>query len=264
MANKINVPITTQKWFSQMFNIPGWLDLSSGCICISLCLLQSYLGFRGNITEIGVYHGKFLSGLATTLIDNEFAIAVDIFEDQYLNTDLKGYEELGSYEIYELNENIFLNNFKNFANLENIKVLRKSSTTVTPDEILFGYKSRFISIDGGHSYDVFLHDLKLSEVSLEDFGIIAIDDILNPQWPGIVTATIRHIDSSTRLRPLAFIENKLLCCFEDKLNIFKDFLRSNFHSQILRTDVEFSHYRCDLYTNIGFEEKYLNICEFVA
>ncbi len=43
-------------------------------------------------------------------------------------------------------------------------------------------KWRMLSVDGGHSYEVMLHDLMLASCTVVDGGIVILDDVTNPTW----------------------------------------------------------------------------------
>lgn len=235
-------------WLKDLEKIPGWLSPSSGFISVALAQFQMAQGWRGNIAEIGVYHGKYLVGLSTALRADEYAIAVDIFENQFENSDLAGYDEVGPSAIRSLTEEAFRRNFETYCPGRRLHVISRSSLEVNvADLVLDSRKIRFFSIDGGHSLGVFLNDLKLAEASLSDQGIISIDDILNAQWPGIVTGAVRFFDGPTRLRPIAFIANKLLCSFEPFADVYREVLRQIAPRSLQRRNVEFSNFYADQY-----------------
>ncbi|PCE26498.1 hypothetical protein BZL54_31355 [Burkholderia ubonensis subsp. mesacidophila] len=223
-----------------------------------LAQIQAEHGYRGNIVEIGVYHGKYLTGLATTLLDGEKAIAIDVFDDQSKNADLVGYDEVGSSGIHDLTQQAFLDNAKRYCPNADIAVIQRSSLEVRPEDILsHGDKVRFFSIDGGHTLDVLLNDLHLAVATLAPHGIISIDDILNPQWPGIITGVVRFFDGETNLRPVAFVSNKLLCAFEPFANFYRKALLDIAPQAIQRRDVEFSNYTADQYQDGDEYDRFL-------
>lgn len=235
-------------WLGNLDAIPGWLSPGAAFMSAGLAQFQARSGYRGSIAEIGVYHGKYLTGLATTLQPGEKAIAIDVFDEQHQNADLAGYDEVGSTSIHSLTQQAFLENAKTYCPEADISVIKRSSLDVNPSDILdLGGKVRFFSIDGGHTRDVLLNDLRLAEATLAPHGIISIDDILNPQWPGIITGAVRFFDGPTTLRPVAFITNKLLCSFGPFADIYKNALFSIAPHAIQRRNVEFSDYTADQY-----------------
>lgn len=235
-------------WLENLDAIQGWLSPGAAFMSAGLAQFQARSGYYGNIAEIGVYHGKYLTGLATTLQPGERAIAIDVFDEQSQNADVAGYDEVGSTGIHSLTQQAFLDNAKTYCPESDIAVIKRSSLDVMPHDILdLGAKVRFFSIDGGHTRDVLLNDLRLAEATLAPHGIISIDDILNAEWPGIITGAVRFFDGPTNLRPIAFITNKLLCAFETFAEIYKDALMGIAPQSLQRRNVEFSNYSADQY-----------------
>lgn len=236
------------RWLKNLDSIEGWLSPCAAFMSVGLAQLQSQRGYGGNIAEIGVYHGKYLTGLATTLQQGEKAIAIDVFEEQSENADLIGYDEVGSVGIHSLTEQSFLDNAKRYCLDADIVTIKRSSLNLRPHDILeHGGNVRFFSIDGGHTTAVLLNDLQLAEATLAPYGLVSIDDILNPQWPGIVTGAVRFFDGPTKLRPVAFITNKLICAFEPFTDFYRKALLGIAPRSIQRRNVEFSNYKADQY-----------------
>jgi hypothetical protein len=235
-------------WLESLDGIQGWLSPGAAFVSAGLAQFQFNMGYGGNIAEIGVYHGKYLTGLACTLRADEKAIAIDVFDEQFQNADVAGYDEIGSSGIHSLTQQAFLDNAALYCPDARVEIIKRSSLEVHPQDILeFGDKVRFFSVDGGHTCEVLLNDLRLAEATLAPHGLISIDDILNPQWPGIVTGTVRFLDGTTKLRPVAFITNKLLCAFEPFVDVYKKALFDIAPRAIQRRDVEFSNYTADQY-----------------
>ncbi|WP_322015541.1 class I SAM-dependent methyltransferase [Paraburkholderia sp. J12] len=241
-------------WLRNLPAIEGMVLPSSAYISAALAQFQARNDYRGNIAEIGVYHGKYLAGLATSIRPGEKVIAVDLFEDQDQNEDVGGYSEAGfEAPLRALTQDVFAEVMSTYAPHAELLTIKRSSLNVTADELMpDGQRVRFFSVDGGHTHDVFLNDLRLAETTLAPYGIVSIDDILNPDWPGIITAAVRYFDGTTKLRPVAFIENKLLCAYESHADIYRTALRNIAPRSLRRRDVEFSNYTADEYVD-GFD-----------
>lgn len=248
-------------WLRSLPEIQGMVEPSSAYISAALAQMQAREGYGGNIAEIGVYHGKYLAGLATTLRPNESAIAVDVFENQDLNADVTGYEELGCNDIHSLTEAAFVRSMATYCPESRVLILKRSSLDITVEDLMpDGGMVRFFSIDGGHTRDVFLNDLRLAEAALAPHGIVSIDDILNDDWPGIITGAVRYFDGSTKLRPVAFIRNKLLCAFEPFVDLYREALINIAPQSIKRRNIEFSNYTADQYGNGDDMYLFLGYC----
>ncbi|QGZ57558.1 class I SAM-dependent methyltransferase [Paraburkholderia acidiphila] len=241
-------------WLRNLPVIEGMVLPSSAYVSAALAQFQVRNGYRGNIAEIGVYHGKYVAGLATSALPDEKVIAVDLFEDQDQNEDIAGYGEAGfEAPLRALTQDVFVKTMSTYAPRPELLIFKRSSLDVTADELMpDGQRVRFFSVDGGHTHDVFLNDLRLAESTLAPYGIVAIDDILNPDWPGIVTGAVRYFDGQTKLRPVAFIENKLLCAYESHADIYRAALRAIAPRSLRRRNVEFSNFTADQYVD-GFD-----------
>lgn len=156
--------------------------------------------------EIGVHHGKFYLMLnqLTNITDQSFAI--DVFENQHLNIDHSGH---GSLEIFMLN----LIQFDAHKG-KNTKIIKGDSTDSSlrlRERIGYG-TLRFISIDGGHTPEHTINDLKISNDLINNEGVVILDDFLNGQWLGVTEGVGRFLSDKPTLVPFAAGFNKLFLC----------------------------------------------------
>jgi len=49
---------------------------------------------------------------------------------------------------------------------------------------------RMLSVDGGHTMEVTLHDLMLANCLVRDDGLVVLDDFLSPTWVGVTEALV--------------------------------------------------------------------------
>ena len=182
--------------------IDGWLQPYTAEFIATISSLQRQAGFRGGVGEIGVHHGKLLVLLRLAADSDERAFAIDVFEDQVLNVDDSGH---GDRAILEDNLNRWC------ESTAGVSIIAKSSLSVTPGEILSACgKVRLASIDGGHTAECAYNDLKLIEAVIHDYGVVALDDYFNEDWPDVSTGTARYmLEGSSRLRPFAVAPYKL-------------------------------------------------------
>ena len=100
-------------------------------------------------------------------------------------------------------------------------------------------KYRIISIDGCHTKDATLIDLKNAVDILTDDGIIIIDDYFNNDWPGVKFGVDIYLSNNNSFRVIYIGANKLILC---RRNMYDKYI------QILKkTDTNFAkHYekRC--------------------
>lgn len=158
-------------------SVQGWLQRGSMSILWSLLEAQKLHGLKGDVAEIGVFHGKLFVALALSLAEAERAIAVDLFE-------------MPSIPDFERN---FRANLERFAiSTERVDVRRCASDSIPQSEApaIFGSNVRLFSIDGSHEYDAVSHDLKLARACLSEVGIIALDDLFSAWSPGVSEAAM--------------------------------------------------------------------------
>lgn len=158
-------------------SVQGWLQRGSMSILWSLLEAQKLRGLKGDVAEIGVFHGKLFIALALSLAEAERAIAVDLFE-------------MPSAPDFEQS---FRSNLERFAvSMERIDVRRRASDSISQSEApaIFGSNVRLFSVDGSHEYDAAAHDLKLARACLSEGGIIALDDLFSAWSPGVSEAAM--------------------------------------------------------------------------
>ena len=157
----------------------------------------------GGCLEIGVHHGK-LYILLNSVIDSKFSsYAVDIFNNQDLNIDGSGN---GSLEIFK--KNLMLFGIHKGANTVIIAGDSTDDGLMLRKRIGVG-SMRFISIDGGHTAEHTINDLKISSELISNEGVVILDDILNHHWLGVIEGVVKFLDSKPTLIPFAIGHNKL-------------------------------------------------------
>ena len=200
--------------------IDGWLHPDTAEFIAAISDVQHRAGYHGAVGEIGVHHGKLFILLRLAADPEEQAFVIDVFDDQALNVDGSGH---GDQKI--LQDNLI----RWCGSTAGVSILAKSSLVVIPADILSSCgKVRLASIDGGHTAECAYSDLKLIDAVMHDYGIIALDDYFNEDWPGVSTGTARYLlESGTRFRPFAIAPNKLFLATDE----FNDFYRAKLASE---------------------------------
>jgi hypothetical protein len=184
-----------------MHKVPGYLvDLDAALICMLLAW-QERCGITGNLCEIGVHHGRLFLLLALSRQSHENALAIDLFEDDNLNTGAQaGRAGALLYHARRLN-----------IKLSPAEVLKGSSLELSASEILqhAGGLIRFFSVDGGHMYHHVENDLRLAYECLSDDGIIAVDDFFNQGWPEVSFAAYDFLRATSDAVPVLVTPSKL-------------------------------------------------------
>jgi hypothetical protein len=181
--------------------VEGWLEEGAASATIGLSQIQAGLGTKGDIAEIGVHHGKYFILLANLRKPGERAVAVDVFEDQYLNVDHSG---CGDRKIFE-------RNLQHFSDVENVVVIKSDSRLLTPKMLLGGGAGvRLFSVDGSHTASYTDSDLNFATSVLVEGGLVILDDFYNPDWPGVQEGFYRFMRThGDRFAPIAYGCNKL-------------------------------------------------------
>jgi hypothetical protein len=183
-------------------DVEGWLDPYSAVFIASLGAIQLANDVTGATGEIGVHQGRLFILLDLLKRDAEHSVAIDVFENQHLNVDKSGCGDLGR----------FMANLTRWAGqARNVHMVRNSSLRVDAQDVI-GRAGRFrlLSIDGGHTEECALNDLRLAEQLLHPRGIAILDDHFNQGWPGVSSGTARYVfEAGGILRPFAISPNKV-------------------------------------------------------
>jgi hypothetical protein len=130
---------------------------------------QHKLGIWGAVGEIGVHQGKFAAPLIGYADWGEPAYAFDLFEDQDSNVDQSGKGSRAA----------LLANLRRCGISDTAVTLVKANSMGLSAAALHGLgvpKFRLLSVDGGHTLEVTLHDLQVASCALLDGGIAILDD----------------------------------------------------------------------------------------
>jgi hypothetical protein len=178
--------------FDKIKTIPGWFNFDDCTHFHLILILQSLFGIRGDLLEIGSYHGRSTALMSRYLNDGEKIVVCDAFEsetnDNYVN---KPSPELLIGNIRKLNPTI---------DLSEVLVYQCLSHDLSLDKNM---KFRFIHLDGGHSKVQVLQDLYLSKNHLVNKGIIAIDDYHNKHWPEVTVGVDEFLSKNLQFSILA-------------------------------------------------------------
>jgi hypothetical protein len=190
-----------ERYLRHHARVPGWLDTYSARFISEIARIQAVHGLEGTVAEIGVHMGRLFILLRLLAAPYERALAIDVFQDQQLNIDGSGGGD----------ERQFRANLERWASTLNVEIIRGSSLNVTTSEVVSKVgRCRLLSIDGGHTAQCTLNDLRLAEQVVADFGVAILDDYFNPSWPDVTTGAAQFFgDGHTTLRPFAITPNKI-------------------------------------------------------
>ncbi|WP_037076836.1 class I SAM-dependent methyltransferase [Neorhizobium vignae] len=161
--------------FHDLQTIEGYIDPPDALVFLSLLQAQKNNGLDGGIAEIGVFYGRSYFLLKKVNNGEDKILAIDLFDIGRVSD--------GAPTQYGQ----FLANGRRLGlDVDEELILRGDSTLMQADEITSKVgRTRFFSIDGGHTLQHIAADSRLATDTLADHGIIAFDDTFNPAWPEV-------------------------------------------------------------------------------
>jgi hypothetical protein len=182
-------------------SIEGWCIDEAAWLTTYLIRLQQAENHLAPSFEIGVYKGKYLSVIQNCA--RQAGMDVIGFDT---------YEWVPSSAVEDSLRTAF-------GSLDGIQLIQGDSTQMTPAILnghLGGRKAGFVSVDGAHTPDAVFSDLLLCETALEPWGIVSIDDFLNPMAIGVTEGAMRFwYKSDTNLVPFCYCRNKLFAASKE-------------------------------------------------
>jgi hypothetical protein len=200
--------------------VHGWLESFSARYIGELGKFQRESGISGASIEIGVHHGRLFI-LLHLAGSRHKDLAIDVFDDQHLNTDRSGHG----------NRTRFIANVIRWGGSPaGIDILQKSSLEVSEDEILARVgRSVLFSVDGGHTEECAFNDLKLADAVLHPQGVVILDDFFNESWPEVCLGAMKYFaDPNTRLRPFALTAGKMYLCTGENSAFYRNGMQMRF------------------------------------
>lgn len=188
-----------RRYLDETHDVEGWFFPVDAYLFAFIEELQRRESISGNLFEIGVHHGKTALFLARTARDHELLGVCDVFEQQELNRDRSG----------EGSRELFLRNMGEFP----VRVFAKASHELTTDDTTT--HCRFFHIDGGHRPEDVWNDLNVADRALLDDGVVAVDDVFNPSWPGVSEGFYRFMTERRAFVPILIGGNKVLLTRHD-------------------------------------------------
>src|SRR5262249_22014575 len=177
-------------------SVRGWLRASCARVVVALAQIQDEERLQGSVGEIGVFEGRLFILLKLSCGPGEKSFAIDLFDTLH-PTD--GGPQACSKEQ-------FLANVARWTgSADDVVTFASRSQAIAPGEILNHCKpARLLSVDGEHSEEAVLADLKLAEALTSQDGVVLVDDYFNPSWPAVAAGVIRYLQTEEALlRPFA-------------------------------------------------------------
>jgi hypothetical protein len=173
-------------------DVAGWFSPETAALIALLDHVQRVADVRGDLFEIGTYHGKSTVLLGRMLRPGERLGVCDVFGDKeaYVPESPTGYLDA------------FRDTMRaRFADLSFLRVYARPSGELTAEEV--GTGVRFFHVDGGHTAAEAWGDLLLADRALAPGGAILMDDVFHVGLPGVTEAAFRFLaERPGRLSPI--------------------------------------------------------------
>jgi len=202
--------------------IRGMSSRFAAAICGHVILRQSELGIAGDLAELGTFEGRFFVAMAMLLKPGEHALGIDVFTwpspvvyDRLLENCSAAGLDRSSYTIWKVD-----------------------TRTINANDLharLPNGKARFIHVDSEHIPECLDHELELAHAVLHPDGVIALDDMLHPGYPTLITNVLDYLKRHPEMRVLCIVDResitaaaKFLICHADRVEQYQQNLKASY------------------------------------
>ena len=189
------IPAVDQYLDNGYQSVVGMSSRFAAGITCGLMRIQSQLGVRGPVAEIGTFEGRFFIALAHALAPGEQALGIDLF-------DWPNPQVIDRFEA---------NCVRHGVAAERRITWRADSRTMTTDALLAklgGARVRLFHVDGEHSRHALTRDLELATAVLAEGGIVVLDDMLHPGYPTLMVAVQEYLARHPEMVVLCIIDRE--------------------------------------------------------
>ena len=173
----------------------GMSSQFAAAICCGLLRIQSDLGVKGPVAEVGAFEGRFFIAMAKALKEGERALGIDVFE----------------WPNPQVIDRFEANCARHGVPAEKRITWKADSNKMTAAELLAkigGEKVRLIHVDGEHTQAALTKDLDLATAVIGDGGVIVLDDMLHPGYPTLMLAVQAYLDRHPDMTVLCIIDRE--------------------------------------------------------
>lgn len=217
-------------------SVRGMSSHFAAAICGHLLRRQSEMGIFGHIAEIGTFEGRFFIALAHGLAPSEHAIGIDIF----------------TWPSEKVWDNLHENCAKHGIAADRFTAIKASTANLTSADLRAPLKDdrkpiRFFHIDGQHDDANLNQDLALALPLMHEHGLIVLDDMLHPSYPGLVETVHKWLRAHPDWVCLAILDRedivaaaKYVLCRKTSVPLYEQDMLTHFAAQVfpMGSDVE--------------------------
>ncbi len=178
--------------FSRIKDVPGWFNLDDCGHFYLLLSCQSAMGVKGDLLEIGSYHGRSTALMAACLRPKERIVVCDAFES-----------DTNDYYSDKPSPEVLISNLERLSpelKKDRIIIHKCLSNDLQLDA---EERFRFVHIDGGHSAEQAYFDLNLCSKHMHPNGVMVMDDYHHISFPGVAQGTDRFLKENKNFSVLA-------------------------------------------------------------
>ena len=212
---KTGIPAVDRYLMNGYHQVRGFSSLFAATICGHLLRRQSEFGIRGSVAEIGTFEGRFFVAMALLLEPGEHALGIDVFTwprravyDHLLENCAAAGLSAASYTAW--------------------KVDTRAIAVAELRARLPASQARFIHVDSEHLPECLSNDLELAHAVLHPDGVIALDDMLHPGYPTLVTTVIDYLRRHPEMRVFCIVDResitaaaKFLLCRAERVDTYQ-------------------------------------------
>ncbi len=219
-------------------SVVGMSSRFAASVTCGLMRIQSELGVKGPIAEIGTFEGRFFIAMAHALASGERALGIDLFD----------------WPNPEIIDRFHANCVKHGVPEAKRITWKADSRTMKPEDVLAklgGERVRLFHIDGEHSRHALSRDLELATAVLAPEGMIVLDDMLHPGYPTLMVAVQHYLEAHPEMCPLAIIDRetivaatKFVLCRRDWFKRYEDRMLVDFKANIWPLGADFEPHWC--------------------
>jgi hypothetical protein len=202
--------------------IRGMSSRFAAAICGRVILRQSELGITGDLAELGTFEGRFFVSMTMLMKPGEHALGIDVFTwpspkvyDHILENCAAAGLDRSSYTIW--------------------KVDTRTIGAADLRAKLPSGSARFIHVDSEHIPECLDHELELALAVLSPDGVMALDDMLHPGYPTLITNVLDFLKRHPELQVMCIVDResitaaaKFLICRADRAERYQQHLIASY------------------------------------
>jgi FkbM family methyltransferase len=216
-------------------DVPGWLNATDQLLFEWLLTRPSGTGSRGDLLEIGVYHGKSAIQMGRFRRPGEKFTACDLFDLAHDDDSIRP----GARTAYAtLTQKDFEDNYLAFH--DELPIIVRGRSDVIVDHVAAG-SCRFVHIDASKTYEHVRGDVESARKLMRADGVVVVSDYRTEHTPGTAAAMWEAM-ATGGLHVICLSANKFYATWDDPSQIQNDLIEW----LAGRTD-----HRCDLQDAMG-------------